>query len=518
MNTPRPRYAVIAGAGPAGLTCALELLRKTSYIPIIIEKDSQVGGISKTVIHNKNHLDIGGHRFFSKSDRVLRWWNEVLPFESAAAGTYLTYQGKTHKVSVPRYKNSNPHKRMMLRNRKSRIYYNREFYDYPITLRLDTFTKLGIIKSCKIVAEYMWALIFPIQPEITLEEFYINRFGKELYKTFFKSYTEKIWGKQCSELSAEWGKQRVKGVSLMEVVKHFFFKKLNIRQNRKTVKTSLMDNFLYPVYGPGQLWEEVARMIKDRGGKIILQAEVSGITVSDKKVQTVHYRRDGKEHDIQADYFFSTMPVQQLVMSVRGDLPDVVVSNIAVDLEYRDFITVGLLAEHLKLESKGEIVKDNWIYIHEPHVECARIQFFNNWSEKMVSNPQNHWIGVEYIVSKEGSLWNKSNEEIKEQAIYELEYMGIISRDHIIDHHVERIEKAYPVYAGSYADFSRVKEYVNSIDNLFLIGRNGMHRYNNQDHSMLTAMAAVDMIAEGKIDKKAIWDINTDDEYHEEKR
>jgi protoporphyrinogen oxidase len=520
MNSKPKRLAIIAGAGPAGLTCALELLRRTDYVPLIIEKDELPGGLSRTVTYKNNRLDIGGHRFFSKSQRVLDWWNEMLPFEQSAHAAHISYHGKQNKIKVERKQTLDSDDMMMLRPRKTRIFYDQTLFDYPVSLSFKTFKDLGFLKTMRIITGYIRAKLFPRKPEVTLEDFFINSFGTELYKTFFKSYSEKVWGKPCHEISAEWGKQRVKGVSLTEIVKHSLNQKLKLFKKRN-VETSLIDSFLYPPRGPGQLWEKVAREITELGGTIIYEHEVTGIHLDGAELKAITFRnKNGHEEKRSCDMFFSTMPVQQLVSSIKNTPPPPHIKTITDNLEYRDFIIVGVLTKKIsagKLSSDRSPIKDNWIYIHEPGVSVARIEIFNNWSDDMVASPEHIWLGVEYIIHKDDTIWKKDDRDIAKLAIEELSKIKFAHPDDILDTHVVRAEKAYPVYAGSYEHFDKVKDYVNGIDNLFLLGRNGMHKYNNQDHSMLTAMTAVDMIASGQIDKSKIWAVNTEEDYHEEK-
>jgi len=483
-----------------------------------------MGGISRTVNYKGNRIDIGGHRFFSKSDRVMNWWRDVLPLQRLDGTSHaITYQGRSRTVAAAT-EGPDPDvedRVMLVRPRKSRIYFGRKFFDYPISLSPETLMKLGPKRAVKIGFSFLRASLFPIKPEKNLEEFFINRFGRELYATFFKSYTEKVWGVPCNEISAEWGAQRVKGLSIFKAVVHFLTKltrsKADIAQ--KNTETSLIEQFLYPKYGPGQMWEEVAKDIRNRGGEILTRHRAVKIITDGDHIRAVVVKResDGEEIELKADYVFSSMPVRHLVRAIDKPVPKEV-TDVAEGLLYRDFITVGVLLDRLKVsEPDGGRIRDNWIYIQEPDVLVGRMQIFNNWSPYMVADPSKTWIGLEYFCYASDPMWSWSDEEMKKLAADELERIGLADRDAIRDATVIRMPKTYPAYFGSYDRFKVIREYVDRFDNLYLVGRNGMHRYNNQDHSMLTAMLCVDNIVEGRVDKSNIWDVNTEEDYHEEK-
>lgn len=525
-SSPQPsrRTAVIIGAGPAGLTAAYELLTRTDIKPIVIESTDLVGGISRTVDYKGNRIDIGGHRFFSKVDRVMEWWTNILPLQRLEAGRQtLTYHQRTTNLGGGDGPDPDVEDRvMLLRPRRSRIYFSRSFFDYPISLSPTTLRQLGLMRSIRIGFSYIRAALFPIRPERNLEEFFINRFGRELYLTFFKDYTEKVWGVACNEISAEWGAQRVKGLSITKAIVHFartlFTGKRDIRQ--KGTETSLIEQFLYPKYGPGQMWEETARIVQEKGGEILMRHGVVKLYTDGKnRVTGVRTKRasDGVEFDVHGDYVFSSMPVRSLVRALDADVPEEV-KAVSEGLMYRDFITVGVLLDRLGVsEPDGSRIRDNWIYIQEPDVLVGRMQIFNNWSPYMVADPSKTWIGLEYFCYASDPMWSWSDDEMKELAADELERIGLADRAAIRDATVIRIPKTYPAYFGSYGRFDVVREYTDRFENLFLVGRNGMHRYNNQDHSMLTAMMCVDNIIEGRTDKANIWDVNTEEDYHEEK-
>jgi protoporphyrinogen oxidase len=545
----RKQQAIIIGAGPAGLTAALELLRRTGIQPIVLEATDAIGGISRTVQYKGNRMDIGGHRFFSKSDRVMQWWLEVMPLETPpAAGAnpaesvQIRYQGKQRELSAKLIANStasapaDPDFVMLLRPRKSRIYFLRRFFDYPIRLTVDTLLNLGLARTFRAGISYMRAALFPKRDERTLEDFLVNRFGRQLYRLFFESYTEKVWGVPCCEISAEWGAQRIKGLSLKGVVVHFLKKTFGGKSGpvsgggkagddgiaQKETETSLIEQFLYPKFGPGQLWEHVAVMVQEAGGELHMGLSVDRLIISGNRIIGVEATsgsgsEDARRLSFQADYVFSTMPIQELIRALSISPPEEV-REVSEGLVYRDFITVGLLASKLAVQEKdGSPLKDNWIYIQEPDVQVGRLQIFNNWSPAMVADPSKVWIGLEYFCYQTDPIWNLSDEAMIALATEEIARIGILTASDVLDAHVVRVPKTYPAYFGTYDRFDTIRSYTDSIENLFLVGRNGMHKYNNQDHSMLTAMTAVDNISKGITDKSNLWTINTEMEYHEEK-
>jgi protoporphyrinogen oxidase len=519
------KRAVIVGAGPAGLTAAYELLTRTDIVPIVLEKSDCVGGISRTVNYKGNRMDIGGHRFFSKSDRVMQWWLKILPMQAVDGdNTQITYQRQT--ASVPNCaQGPDPQcedRVMLVRHRQSRIYFMRQFFSYPITLSGDTLRKLGVVKTLRIGLSYVRAAMFPIRNETNLEQFFINRFGRELYLTFFKSYTEKVWGIECKEISAEWGAQRIKGLSIYKTLTHILKKMLPKPKSdisQKDVETSLIERFLYPKYGPGQMWEEVTGLVRKLGGEILMHWSVEEIERADNRIIAVSARntRTGETRRFEGDYFFSTMPVKELIADMNPAAP-AEIREISDGLMYRDFITVGVLCQHIKLRGpSGELVQDNWIYIQEPDVLVGRLQIFNNWSPFMVADPGKVWIGLEYFCNDTDALWRKTDAEMIELAKSELASMNILDPQDVLDATVIRMPKTYPAYFGSYSRFPELISWINEFDNLFLVGRNGMHKYNNQDHSMLTAMTAVDNIIANVRSRDNLWALNTEQEYHEEK-
>lgn len=518
------KKAIIIGAGPAGLTAAYELLHRTDIIPIILEKSNDIGGISKTVKYKGNRMDIGGHRFFSKSDRVMQWWLNIMCLEkNNETEPILQYQNQQKKINTSSYlskPNQEKDNVMLIRERVSRIYYLKKFFTYPVTLSWDTINKLGMVKMFKIFFSYTSSKIFPRKDEKTLEDFFINRFGKNLYLTFFKDYTEKVWGVPCNKIPAEWGAQRIKGLSVTGAILHAiknilpFQKKPDLAQ--KNTSTSLIQKFLYPKYGPGQLWEEVARIIIEKGGQIHFNTDITNVQTNDLQIISISTADNITRQPITftGDYFFSTMPVKDLIAGMGKEVP-APVADIASGLQYRDFITVGLLVKQMKLKNNEGLIKDNWIYIQEKEVKIGRLQIFNNWSPYMVADPGTVWLGLEYFCNKDDAFWKLDDEQLAELAISELIKIELINKVDVLDYTVIKMEKTYPAYFGTYSNFHLVKDYVDQFKNLFLIGRNGMHKYNNADHSMLTAMTAVDNIISGIDDKKNIWDINTEQEYQE---
>ena len=519
------KTAIIIGAGPAGLTAAFELLTRSDIKPIVLEKSTYMGGISRTVNYKGNRIDIGGHRFFSKSDRVMQWWLQQMPMdETAKAGTVITYQNQSRELPAGAPQASDRDDVMLLRNRKSRIYFLRKFFEYPIQLSAATLRNLGIPRTLKIGFSYMKAMMFPPKRIDNLEQFFISRFGKELYETFFHSYTEKVWGVPCQEISAEWGAQRVKGLSISKTIAHMikklFQKRSDVRQ--KDVETSLIERFLYPKLGPGQLWEIVAQRVLDLGGTILTEFDVDSIQCQDRRIVAISgMDKTGHRLDFAGDYFFSTMPIKELTNSLRGvEIPSDI-REISDGLQYRDFVTVGLLVKRLAVEDKDrpkQLIRDNWIYIQEPDVRAGRLQIFNNWSPYMVKDPDTVWVGVEYFCYQTDDLWTMPEADMANLAKAELEKIGILKQSEVLDATVIRMPKTYPAYFGTYSRFDELRAYMDSFQNLFLVGRNGMHKYNNQDHSMLTAMTAVDNIIAGVTDKSNLWAVNTEMEYHEEKQ
>ena len=518
------KKVVIIGAGPAGLTAGYELLKdkKDEYEVLILEETNEIGGISRTVRYNGNRMDIGGHRFFSKDENVMNFWKELMPIQ----GKNSFDDEKLGREKPLEEGGPDPEKEdnvMLVRNRVSRIYFLKKFFDYPISLKLQTFTNMGLIRTIKAGFSYL-KTIFVKKKEDSLENFYINRFGKVLYGMFFEKYTEKLWGRHPSNISADWGAQRVKGVSISSVIKDFF-NKLFGRKNKENTETSLIDQFWYPKFGPGQLWETLAKEVENKGGVIKKGYSVKKINVKNNLIDSVECEVNGKLEKIEGDIFISSMPVKDLVSGIQGKAVPDEISKIASGLPYVDFQTVGVLVKKMKLENKtkmktlGNIVPDCWVYVQEPEVKMLRLQVFNNWSPYLVKDAENTvWIGLEYTCSEGDKYWNMSDEEFSNFAINELASMDIIDKDDVLDSHREKVKKAYPAYFDTYSEIDKLIEYLNGYENLYCIGRNGQHRYNNMDHSMVTAFEAVKNIKTGKKTKENIWNVNTEKEYHEEKK
>lgn len=521
-----PKTAIIIGAGPAGLTAAYELLDRTDIIPVVLEKSGDLGGIAKTVNYKGNRIDLGGHRFFSKSDRVMNWWLSFMPLEETA-DSQITIRYQQQERSLSTRETASPRDAdhvMLVRNRLSRIYFLRKFFSYPIQLSFQTLNNLGLKKTTAIMFSYLRARIAPRKEEKSLEDFLVNRFGFKLYELFFRDYTEKVWGVPCNKISAEWGAQRIKKISLSKVLAHALLPgKKNGDIAQKGTETSLIERFLYPKFGPGQLWEAVAKDIEARGGKILMHQDVEQLTQTNNRIVSVTSvnSRTGEKQSFEADYFFSTMPVQELISGLSGEIPQEV-REVAAGLQYRDFITVGVLLKELNAvgrhgKPRPLNLKDNWIYIQESDVKVGRLQLFHNWSPYMVKDPSHRWVGMEYFCNETDDFWKMPDEAIRDLAIKELTTIGLARKEDVLDAVVLRMEKTYPAYFGTYNRFDLVRAFTDKIPNLFLIGRNGMHKYNNSDHSMLTAMVAVDNIVNGITDKSNLWQINTEQEYHEEK-
>lgn len=508
---------VVVGAGPAGITAAYELLRESDeYEVLILEASDQVGGISRTVRHGHNRIDIGGHRFFSKDDRVMEWWQEILKSQGAPSrDDFLLGRESRLEEGGP-----DPEKTddvFLIRHRVSRIYYNGKFFDYPISMKPQTFINMGFLTSLKAGFSYLGSCLHKL-PEDSLENFYINRFGKKLYSMFFEGYTEKLWGRHPRAISADWGAQRVKGLSVWALVKNIFGKLL---PGKREVETSLIEEFYYPKYGPGQLWEKALDKVCEKGGRVIFGAKVVGFDRDGGGRITGVRCEDGSVYE--ADEVISSMPLKDLTGAL-GNVPEEI-RAVAEGLPYRDFVTVGLLADRLSLKNEtkirtlGNIVPDCWIYVQDTSVKLGRIQIFNNWSPYMLEDPEHSvWIGLEYFCNEGDDFWNMTEEDCRKFAVGELRKIGVIDQDtRILESCREKVQKAYPAYFDTYDKIDQLTAYLNGIPNLCCVGRNGQHRYNNMDHSMVTAFVAADVIR-GKARKEELWAVNTEKVYHEEKK
>ena len=516
------KKVVIIGAGPAGLTAAYELLKNNPSMDVtILEASNVIGGISQTHRFNGNRMDLGGHRFFSKDERVTNLWSEIMPLQSKPSKDDIE-TGTIKPLAEVGPDPENDDRTMLLRNRVSRIFFLRKFFDYPITLKAETFKNMGFKNTMKAGFGYLGCCLHK-RKENSLEDFYINRFGKPLYQMFFEDYTTKLWGISPNKISPDWGAQRVKGLSLWKAVWSVLSKPF--KKNSKKVETSLIEQFWYPKFGPGQLYEAMADDITKMGGKIIMNAEVNKICRKDNKVEYIEANVEGVQTRFDADDFISSMPIKDLYYAFGEENCTKEVFDIATNLIYRDFITVGLLVNKLNLINKtkiktvGDIVPDDWIYIQERDVKVGRLQIFNNWSPYMVKDNKNTvFMGLEYFVTEGDEMWNMSDKDFIEFAISEMVKIDIVDKDAVLDACRLKVKKAYPAYFGVYKDFDKVKEDLISFDNLYCVGRNGQHHYNNMDHSMVTAMMAASIVLEeGKYNKADIWEVNTEKEYHETK-
>ena len=511
------KKVIIIGAGPAGLTAGYELLKQSKdYEVIILEESDQIGGISRTVNHNGNRVDIGGHRFFSKDQKVMNWWTTILPLQGSPSLDDKQLN-RSYKI-FPEGPDPEKVDRVFLnRNRISRIYYLGKFFDYPISMKMQTIMNLGFVRTIIAGFSYLYSTIFK-KADSNLENFYINRFGKKLYQLFFEGYTEKVWGRHPSEISADWGAQRVKGLSIVAIIKDIF-SKLFPQKNRK-VETSLIEEFYYPKFGPGHLWETVASDFEAMGGTILKNECVTKIHHMNDQIIAV----ETTTTRFEADFFISSMPIKDLFNSL-DPVPSTDLLEISNHLPYRDFVTIGVLVNKMALKNEtdirtiNDIVPDCWIYIQDTNVKLGRIQIFNNWSPYMVKNIHDTvWIGLEYFCNEGDAFWKLSNEEAIQLATEELVRIGVIEKDEVIlDAHRERVKKAYPAYFDSYDRMDTLIDHLNTFANLYCVGRNGQHRYNNMDHSMATSFETVKNILSNVRDKSNIWNVNTEQEYHEAK-
>jgi protoporphyrinogen oxidase len=466
--------AVIAGGGPAGLTAAYEL-SKHGKSCVVLESDARmVGGISRTDQYKGYRFDIGGHRFFSKSDEVNRLWREILGDE------------------------------LITRTRLSRIYYDRKFFHYPLK-PADALLKLGFVRSCRIILSYLKAKIAPTKPERSVEDWVVNRFGRELFETFFKSYTEKVWGMSTRTITADWAAQRIKDLSLVKAVTSALFGRF--RKRGQVIKT-LIEEFCYPRLGPGQMWEVTRDRIREQGGAVHLDRRVVQVEHDGSNVTALLTRDgDGRLTRYLGQHFLSTLPIRDLIRAMSPAAPADVI-HAAESLKYRDFLTVVLIVD------RPNTFPDNWIYIHEPQVKLGRIQNFKNWSPDLVPDPQKTSLGLEYFCFEGDEIWTSSDADLIALGRREVDSIGLVDAKDVVDGCVVRMPKAYPVYDEEYlGHLAKIRGWLESLGNLELAGRNGMHKYNNQDHSMMTALlAARNILGLGKFDT---WKVNTDAEYHE---
>jgi protoporphyrinogen oxidase len=465
---------VIIGGGSAGLTAAYELTKHGEPATVLEASPDRVGGLARTERYKGFYFDIGGHRFFSKSQEVEDLWTEIL--------------GDA----------------MLVRGRLSRIYYRHKFFDYPLKA-LNVVKNLGLVNVFLAMVSYVWARIHPIENARSFEDWTINSFGKRLYETFFKTYTEKVWGIPCSEISADWAAQRIKGLSMISLLKATLLPKRK-GPREKVIKT-LIEQFRYPIHGPGQMWEVCTEQIRGRGSRVEMGVEVRGIVRNGGGVQSVWGLRDGARVEYEGTHFLSSMPIRGLVQSFEPPAPPNVIAA-GCALRYRDFLTVALVIE------AENLFPDNWIYIHDPAVRLGRIQNFKNWSPSMVPDPRFTCLGLEYFVSEGDEVWSMADADLVELGKHEVGTLGLIDPAKVTDGCVVRMRKAYPVYDDDYArHVATIRQFIESeVPNLQLIGRNGMHKYNNQDHAMMTGLLAARNIMGGHFD---VWKVNSDAEYHE---
>jgi protoporphyrinogen oxidase len=505
------KKAVIIGGGPAGLTVAYELLKRTDIQPLIFEAGYEVGGLSKTLTYAGNRLDIGPHRFFSKSERVVHWWEEMLPSEISLLERGIDVRA-TDKV-------------MLLCSRLTRILHSGHLFPYPLSLDLDTLSKLGLWRVLRIGSSYLHSCVSPGHHKESLEDFFIERFGRELYLIFFKDYTEKVWGVPCREISADWGVQRIKGLSitkaLLSALRHRIMK--NRSTSSVTAETSLIRSFLYPKLGAGQMWQQVCDSVVRAGASVCLGHRVIGVTCDTQTVVGLKILEESSRTvvSVDADYVFSTMPIKDFIAAMGERVPSGI-REVSNGLPYRDHILVGLLARRMNVPA-GQLTNDfpprlpdKWIYIQDPAVKMGRVEIFNNWSPAMVADADTVWLGIEYFCQREDDLWSWADAKIIRLAADELIATNLVKDDDILTGVVVRTPQAYPAYFGTYDRLDQIREYIGQFENLFTVGRNGMHRYNNMDHSVLSAMVAVDTLIRGG-KKDSIWMVNTEKSYHESK-
>jgi protoporphyrinogen oxidase len=516
------KKVIVIGAGPAGLTAAYELLSKSKdYEVVVLEESGCIGGISKTVNYKGNRMDMGGHRFFSKVPEVNEWWDKMLPMQGAPAYDDILLNRQV-PISPKGVDPASNDRVMLTRRRVSRIYFDGKFYDYPISLKPETIKNMGFGKTMQVGFSYLAAVAHK-KPEDNLENFYINRFGRKLYSMFFEYYTENLWGRHPREIDASWGAQRVKGISIVAILADIFGK--IFKGNNRKVETSLIEEFKYPKLGPGELWEVTAAEVEKLGGRIMMNACVKNIQKNENgHITAVKYEDDSGMHSLDGDIVISSMPIKELVAGMN-DVPEEP-ARIAAGLPYRDYMTLGVLVPKLKLKNctklktVSNIVPDCWVYVQDRSVKLGRFQIYNNWSPYMVKDLENTvWVGLEYFVNEGDEFWNMSEDEFAKIGIDEMIKIGMIdSADQVMDYHMEKVKKAYPAYFDTYDEIDKLIAYLNTIDNLYCVGRNGQHRYNNIDHSMCTSFEAVKNILSGATGRDNIWNVNTEQDYHEEKK
>ena len=460
---------IIGGAGPAGLTAAHELVQN-GVPPLVLEAADQVGGLARTEVWQEYRIDIGGHRFYTKEPEVQELWEDLLGAD------------------------------FLRRRRLSRIYFNGRFYQYPLSLA-NVMGNLGIIESLRIVASYVGAQLRPLHPEETFEQWVVNRFGRRLFNTFFKTYTEKVWGIPCAEIRAEWAAQRIKGLSFTAAVANALFRRRNVR--------SLIEEFHYPRLGPGQMWERCRDRVEALGGRVLLRTPVRGFRWEGRRVTAVRVGEGEIVRELEAEHYISSLPLDRLVLTMDPP-PSTQILQAARGLRYRDFILVALVV------NRSQLFPDNWVYVHAPEVRVGRIQNFKNWSPDMVPDPTRTCLGMEYFCTRDDDLWRTEDTRLVELAARELEQLGLAQSVDVEKGCVIRQPKAYPIYDGDYRGHLRVlQDFLAGFENLQTIGRNGMHRYNNQDHSMLCGLFAARHVLGTGYD---LWEVNTERSYYEEQQ
>ncbi len=514
----RDKVAIIIGAGPAGLSAAYNFLTKTEDIlPVIFEELDCVGGISRTVHYNGNGIDLGGHRLFSKNQEILDFWEEILPLQGKPPIDDKIL-GRKITVSQNGPDPDETDRVMLKRKRVSRIYYLRKFFDYPISLKASTILNMGIGRTFLAGVSYIKSC-FVKREEKSLEDFMINRFGLVLYRMFFEKYTQKVWGLHPRDISKEWGEQRIRGLSLSKAVINAILSPLKLISNKQK-ETSLIEEFFYPKYGCGQLWDYMADEIRRMGGEIHLNCRVKSFDFDGERIKSVSVLENGEDKTYSGEYYISSMPIKDLVSGL-GEIVPADVAKIAEELPYRDYMLVGLycnkinLKNNTKIPTINNICPDCWIYIQENDVTLGRLQIMNNWSPYLVKDFRDKvFISLEYFCTEGDLMWNKSDKDMIEFGISELEKLNILKKEDVLDSVRVKVKKAYPAYFGAYKDFDIVKDYISKISNLYCIGRNGQHKYNNMDHSMLSGIEAVNVIKNGSA-KDVLWAVNTEKEYHE---
>ena len=504
------KKAVIIGAGPAGLTAAYELSRRTDISPITFEKNATIGGIAKTIEHNGNRMDIGGHRFFSKSQKILRWWLNIMPLKDITPKN-SSWEKILHNCSNEQKAPHDYQENAFLnKNRSSQIYFKNKYFDYPVDLSDILFSHPLIFLKASL--SYIKQSCSKKKPETNIENFFINKFGHYLYEIFFKTYTEKVWGLPCSQIPAVWGAQRIKNLSALNTCTEYLlrnFPLLGKNMPWENVHTSLIKNFLYPPYGPGQFWTKVAQLIEAEKHKIHTCSTVEKLICKSNRITSaiVKNTTTNQTNTVNADYFFSTMPVDELVRKLDTPIPGQVIKT-AFGLKYRSYIIAGLLIDKNNINVMPGMNKNQWIYIQDKTFRLGRIQIFNNWSQHLVRSQDTILLGAEYFCDSADRFWNENDSSIIDFAAKELRKLGFLKTTNVLDGFIAKEQKAYPSYCGTYTDFNIVRDFLSGFDNLFLIGRNGMHQYNNMDHSMLSAITAVENILNGRKNKDNIWQCN----------